>query len=84
MFILYSIALFTGFFIPMFIAGYFWGDWKGGFLIGGVASKVFLMHCTFCINSLAHTLGSATYDDKRTPRDSVIVSLLTFGEGYHK
>ncbi len=118
------LALLLGFFVPMSIAGLFWGDWKvtnapewsrsivsnseysqgssllcmcmyiymyvcvlrkqGGLLIGGVASKVLLMQCTFFINSLAHYSGSATFTDKRTPRDSYLVSLLTFGEGYHK
>jgi len=77
------LALFTGFILPMLIAGYFWDDWKGGLLIGGVLSKVVMLHCTFCINSLAHYLGEATYSDQRTPRDSPITSLVTFGEGYH-
>jgi stearoyl-CoA desaturase (delta-9 desaturase) len=27
--------------------------------------------------------GTATYSDQRTPRDSYLVSLFTFGEGYH-
>lgn len=77
------LAMFFGFGLPTLIAGYFWGDWKGGFLIGGVLSKVVMLQCTFCINSLAHYLGDATYSDQRTPRDSPITSLVTFGEGYH-
>jgi stearoyl-CoA desaturase (delta-9 desaturase) len=40
-------------------------------------------HATFFVNSLAHTLGSATFDDKHTPRDSWITAILTLGEGYH-
>jgi stearoyl-CoA desaturase (Delta-9 desaturase) len=77
------ISLFLGFALPMFIAGYFWGDWMGGFFIAGIAKAVFLMHCTFCINSVAHSIGEATFADERTPRDSMFVSLFTFGEGYH-
>jgi stearoyl-CoA desaturase (delta-9 desaturase) len=76
-------SLFLGFGLPMLIAGYFWGDWKGGLLISGVLSKVVMLQCTFCINSLAHYLGEATYSDLRSPRDSPITSLVTFGEGYH-
>lgn len=77
------LAFFLGFGVPMLIAGYFWDDWKGGLLIGGVLSKVIALHCTFCINSLAHYIGEATYSDQRTPRDSFIAALVTFGEGYH-
>nr|AOE43350.1 delta 9 fatty acid desaturase ScdA [Coremiostelium polycephalum] len=72
-----------GIFFPMWICGHFWGDWKGGFFIAGIASKVLMMQCTFCINSLAHYIGEATYTDQRSPRDSWITSLVTFGEGYH-
>jgi len=79
----FPLALFLGFGLPTWIAGYFWGDWKGGFLIAGVLSKVIMLQCTFCINSLAHYLGEATYSDQRSPRDSFITSLVTFGEGYH-
>jgi len=78
-----QISLLTGYLIPMFICGYFWGDWLGGFLIAGVLSKVIVSHCTFFINSLAHFSGTATFSDSRTPRDSHIVSYFTLGEGYH-
>jgi len=77
------IASLTGLFLPMAIAGYFWGDWRGGILIAGFAKTVLIMQCTFCINSVAHYWGEATFADERTPRDSYLVSLLTFGEGYH-
>ncbi|KYQ91701.1 delta 9 fatty acid desaturase [Tieghemostelium lacteum] len=72
-----------GIFLPMWICGNYWGDWRGGFFVAGIASKVLMMQCTFCINSLAHYLGEATYTDQRSPRDSAITSLVTFGEGYH-
>ncbi|EFC46867.1 predicted protein [Naegleria gruberi] len=77
------LAIFFGYVCPTFVAGYFWGDWKGGFLIAGVLSKTILQHCTFFINSLAHSWGDATFNDDHTARDSYFVSLLTFGEGYH-
>nr|CAG4717069.1 unnamed protein product [Naegleria fowleri] len=76
-------AILTGYIVPTLIAGFAWGDWMGGFWIGGVLSKTWLQHCTFFINSLAHTWGDATFNDDHTARDSYIVSLLTFGEGYH-
>jgi len=42
-----------------------------------------IMQCTFCINSVAHYFGDQPYTDQKTSRDSGLVSLLTFGEGYH-
>jgi len=38
---------------------------------------------TFCVNSLAHWLGEAPFDDKHTPRDHFATALVTIGEGYH-
>lgn len=37
----------------------------------------------FCVNSVAHWIGSSTYDDKHTPRDHFLTALITLGEGYH-
>ncbi|KAJ3381812.1 hypothetical protein HDU84_004852 [Entophlyctis sp. JEL0112] len=77
------LALFWGFLFPMLVAGIFWGDWAGGFFFAGVTRLVFVHQATFCVNSLAHYIGSHTFDDRRTPRDHVITALVTFGEGYH-
>lgn len=41
------------------------------------------MQSTFCVNSLAHWLGEAPFDDKHTPRDHFVTALVTVGEGYH-
>ena len=38
---------------------------------------------TFCINSVAHWLGTTPYDDVKSPRDHFISAILTMGEGYH-
>jgi stearoyl-CoA desaturase (delta-9 desaturase) len=77
------LALFLGYGLPCLVAGYFWGDYRGGFLIGGVLCKTLLQHCTFFINSLAHTWGEANWSDGRTARDSHLVSFMTWGEGIH-
>ncbi len=55
----------------------------GGFLIAGWARIVFVQHATFFINSLSHTIGRRPYDSTQSSRDSAIVAVLTFGEGYH-
>ncbi|KAG9003547.1 hypothetical protein FRB94_003067 [Tulasnella sp. JGI-2019a] len=68
---------------PTLIAGFGWGDWKGGFFYAGAMRSAFVHHSTFCVNSLAHWLGETPFDDKHTPRDHVITALVTIGEGYH-
>ncbi|MCC5834647.1 MAG: acyl-CoA desaturase [Opitutales bacterium] len=40
-------------------------------------------HCTWFINSLAHTWGAHTYARELSAVDNAIVAFLTFGEGYH-
>jgi stearoyl-CoA desaturase (delta-9 desaturase) len=69
---------------PSLIAWWFWNDFIGGLYVAGIFRLTLLHHSTFCISSLAHALGEQSFDDKLTPRDSVIVAFLTFGEGYHK
>ncbi|KAJ1863980.1 stearoyl-CoA 9-desaturase [Coemansia sp. RSA 2703] len=80
----YPILVLTfGVIIPTSIAGVFWNDWRGGFFYATVLRMVLLHHATFCINSLAHTIGAATYDDIQTARDSWFTAFVTMGEGYH-
>lgn len=55
----------------------------GGFLIGGVLRIVCVQHSTFCINSVCHSIGRRPYSTKCSARDSGLVALITFGEGYH-
>jgi stearoyl-CoA desaturase (Delta-9 desaturase) len=52
-------------------------------LLAGVLRLVFSHHLTFCINSLAHIVGTRPYTTANTARDNGLVALLTFGEGYH-
>ncbi|KAH9952463.1 delta9-fatty acid desaturase [Russula dissimulans] len=69
--------------LPTVIPGLLWGDWRGGYVYAGAARLVFVHHSTFCVNSLAHSLGDAPFDDKHTPRDHVVTAIVTLGEGYH-
>jgi stearoyl-CoA desaturase (delta-9 desaturase) len=55
----------------------------GAFLIAGVARVVVVHHMTFCINSLCHWIGDRPYSSDCTARDSVLMAVCTFGEGYH-
>lgn len=53
-------------------------------LFAGVLLRLFaLHHCTWFINSLAHTIGSKTYAKELSAVDNALLAFLTFGEGYH-
>ncbi len=82
---IHIIAITMGFGFPALL-GFLWNGWVGAlgaFLIAGVARVVALQHCTFCINSLCHYLGSRPYSERCSARDSWLMALVTFGEGYH-
>ncbi len=50
---------------------------------GFFISTTFLFHGTSCINSLAHVLGRRRYQTKDDSRNSMILALITLGEGWH-
>ncbi|KDQ17913.1 hypothetical protein BOTBODRAFT_543546 [Botryobasidium botryosum FD-172 SS1] len=79
----YTLAVIMGIFVPTLVAGLGWGDWRGGFYYAAISRLVFVHHSTFCVNSLAHWLGEAPFDDKHTPRDHFVTALVSLGEGYH-
>jgi stearoyl-CoA desaturase (Delta-9 desaturase) len=68
------------------LLGALWGGAQaalGAFLLAGVARVVLVQHSTFCINSMCHTIGRQPYSDRCSARDSWLMAILTFGEGYH-
>ena len=80
-----AIGILVGFGLPALI-GYLVEGGIGaasGLLIGGVTRLVAVHHMTFFINSLCHTLGHQPYSDRCSAKDSWIMALFTFGEGYH-
>lgn len=78
----WPLAWFMNLGLPLLL-GWLVGDVIGMFLLAGAFRLAFSQHCTFFINSLAHTLGRRRYSLENTARDSGIVALLTWGEGYH-
>lgn len=79
------IAIGIGFLLPTLLGALHsgWVGALGGFLIAGVARVVFVQQMTFCINSLCHSIGRQPYSTRCSARDSGIMALFTFGEGYH-
>ncbi len=46
-------------------------------------STVAVYHVTYLVNSATHLIGTRRYETKDDSRNSLIVALLTFGEGWH-
>lgn len=72
----------VGFVLPTVI-GHFLGSALGGFALAGVGRVVMVHHCTFFINSLCHIVGTRPYTDTNTARDSAVMAVFSYGEGYH-
>jgi stearoyl-CoA desaturase (delta-9 desaturase) len=64
-------------------AGLFLAGGLPALLWGFFVSTVLLWHGTFVINSLAHVLGSRRYATADGSRNSLLLALVTFGEGWH-
>jgi stearoyl-CoA desaturase (delta-9 desaturase) len=62
----------------VFLAGGWSALWIGFFL-----STALLWHGTFTINSLAHLFGRRRYRTSDTSRNSLLLALITSGEGWH-
>lgn len=55
-----------------------------GALVLCVGLRLFLTHhCTWFINSLAHTWGDKPFSIEQTAVNNAVIALLTCGEGYH-
>jgi len=81
----YWLAIFFSGVVPVLISS-LWGDPLGGFVFAGFSRLIVTWHGTFCVNSLAHFKhwgSSQPYSRRNTAQDSWLVSLVTFGEGYH-
>ncbi|MFK8139114.1 MAG: acyl-CoA desaturase [Bdellovibrionales bacterium] len=77
-----SIALVMGFVVPTII-GLLLGNAFAGLLFGGLLRILVVHHCTFFINSLCHFFGKQPYTDENSAKDSFVMALFTYGEGYH-
>ena len=63
--------------------GWCFSDYLGAFLFVWLARLFFLHHFTWFINSLAHTWGARTFCQELSAADNYLISMVTFGEGYH-
>ena len=83
---IFKIGAISGIILPGII-GYFalggFVGFMGGLVWGGLLRLVFVHHGTFLINSGAHVWGTQPYSTENTSRDLHLLSLFTFGEGFH-
>ena len=80
-----AIALTVSFALPAAI-GWWWAGPSGAltaFLVAGVLRVFAVQQMTFFINSLCHTIGDRPYSSRCSARDSWLMAIFTFGEGYH-
>lgn len=75
MFIMFSVLL------PMAVAA-IWNDAYNAFW-SSIIRIVLLLHATWSVNSFAHIGGNKPYKQILQASESPIVSLVTFGEGWH-
>jgi stearoyl-CoA desaturase (Delta-9 desaturase) len=65
----------------------FWPELGTGavqmFIWGFCISTVAVAHGTFTVNSLTHLIGKQVYPSKDTSKNSLIIALITLGEGWH-
>ena len=64
------------------VACYLIGGWSG-LVVGFFASTILLWHTTFLVNSAAHVFGRRSYETTDTSRNSMLIALVTGGEGWH-
>lgn len=64
-------------------AGWLTDDYLGAFIVGFLLRLFLQHHTTWFINSLAHTWGDQPFSKEHTAVNNFIISMLTYGEGYH-
>lgn len=80
------IAFGAGLILPAVVGYFTMGGVVGilaGVLVVGALRVVLVQQSTFFINSLCHTIGNQPYSTRCSARDSWIMALVTYGEGYH-
>jgi len=65
------------------VVGHLMGNAWAGFWVGGIFRHVWVLHMTWCVNSVAHFFGYKPYDKNIKPVENLFVSIGAIGEGYH-
>jgi stearoyl-CoA desaturase (delta-9 desaturase) len=79
----YGLSMVLTNFLSFLFVGWLLNDYLGAFFMVIWVRMFLLHHFTWFINSLAHTWGDKPFSEEQSAVDNYIISLLTFGEGYH-
>lgn len=77
------LSLISGIILPTIFFQKYYND---GLISSFVSTTIVILmtwHSTWSVNSFAHLEGNKPFDKKHTAVDNHIVSLISFGEGYH-
>ncbi|KPJ02275.1 Acyl-CoA Delta(11) desaturase [Papilio xuthus] len=69
--------------LPTIIPIYFWNETFYNSFHTNILRHVITLHATFSVNSIAHLYGTKPYDNNIKAVQSLIVTLVSNGEGYH-
>ncbi len=74
--------------VSLWLIGHFVGPTLGTtswqmLVWGFFVSTTLLYHATFCINSLAHVVGSRRFNTSDHSRNNFFLAIFTLGEGWH-
>jgi len=71
-------------YVPPFLLAMGLATWSWQYFVWGFCiSTVLLYHVTFCVNSLAHRVGTRRYETADDSRNNLGLAILTLGEGWH-
>ncbi|CAF1159075.1 unnamed protein product, partial [Didymodactylos carnosus] len=72
------------FILPTILPYFLWSEslWNSYFICG-LFRYVFTLHCTWLVNSVAHSWGMKPYDRRINPSENLFVSIGAIGEGFH-
>ncbi len=69
--------------VALLFVGWLLNDYMGACFLACWLRLFVLHHCTWFINSLAHTWGDKPFCQEQSAVNNYVIALLTFGEGYH-
>jgi stearoyl-CoA desaturase (delta-9 desaturase) len=78
----YVLFLIIGWLTPIII-GYKLGFKISQLILSSIVRSILVWHSTWSVNSFAHLYGDKPYNKNITPVENLLVSIITFGEGWH-
>ncbi|XP_034246601.1 acyl-CoA Delta(11) desaturase-like [Thrips palmi] len=70
--------------MPIGVPMYFWNEsFAVSFLVPFLLRTIIVLNFTWMVNSWAHAFGNKPYDKSIRPVESLLVALVSLGEGWH-